>query len=249
MHSEILDQLVVYSPKNQKIRYGSTVPSGDGGYVVVDCYEYDYYIGCGVGGNCSFEAGFLSSRPNINGLIFDGTIKYYPIFSNHVYFVPKNIADHNTSYLTNLNNECYIHNDIFLKMDIEGHEWNWIKSFQEFDGIKQMTIEVHGLFRDPKTFDWTTISNHSYQDILDGLKKINETHYLVHFHSNTSAEYALVDGKELPTVAELTYIRRRDCEIVGLNTTPLPIDGLDYRNGYERHDLSFASYPFCSKNG
>lgn len=247
MHDLLLNELVVYSPSFSKRRYGSTIPSGDGGYVVVDGYSYDYYIGCGVGGNMSFEQEFLSQRQDLNGLLFDGTIDYYPLVSNHVYFVPKNIADHNTLRLTNLNNETKNHRDIFMRVDIEGHEWKWIKSFENFHHIKQFTIEAHGLFDNSYTFDWKCISGHVYADVIDGLKKMNETHYLVHFHSNTSAEYANINGKELPTVVELTYIRKSDCFVDGFNKTPLPIDGLDYRNGYDRQDLTFDSYPFVQQ--
>jgi len=131
-------------------------------------------------------------------------------------------------------------------MDIEGHEWKWLKSFKNLDKVKQIVVEVHGLFHNPHTYDWTKHSNYDYQDVIDGLKKINETHYLVHFHCNNSAEYANLDGKELPTVGELTYIRKRDCLIDGLNKTVLPIDGLDFANGADRHDLKLLEYPFCS---
>lgn len=243
----VLDELVVYSPVNPKRRFGSSVPTGDGGYVVVDGYQYDHYIGGGVGGNTSFDVEFLSTQPNMTGLVFDGCINFYPHFPSHVYFVHRNISDDNTAATTNLNHETRNFNDIFMKMDIEGHEWKWIRAFQNFSRIKQFVIEIHGLFPNPHTWDWGGKIGFHVEDIYEGLKKINQTHHLVHFHSNTSAEYALVDGKEMPTVAELTYIRKADCEISGLNKTPLPITGLDFVNGYDRHDLQFTEYPFCSQ--
>lgn len=246
MNSKILEQLVVYNPTNKKKRFGSTVPTGDGGYVTVDGYQYDYYIGCGVGGNISFEHEFLQDKPTMTGLVFDGSVNFYARFPSHVYFVHRNIGtiDRQT---TTLNNETSNHKDIFMKMDIEGHEWKWIQAFQNFKNIKQFVVEIHGLFPNPDTWDWGGRVGFGLEDVYNSLKKINETHHLVHFHSNTSAEYAKVDGKEMPTVAELTYIRKEDGVIDGLNKTPLPIKGLDFVNGYDRPDLSFNEYPFCSQ--
>lgn len=248
MYKEILDELVVYSPINPKRRFGSSVPTGDGGYVVVDGYDYDYYIGCGVGGNASFDFEFLQNRPNMTGLVFDGSINFYPRFPSHVYFVHRNIGVSNTQQTTNLNNETKQHKNIFMKMDIEGHEWKWIRSFENFSNIKQFVIEIHGLFPDLDNYNgWGNDVGFDSEDVYEAMKKINQTHYLIHFHSNTSAEYTKVDGKEMPTVAELTYIRKEDCAIHGLNKTPLPIHGLDFVNGYDRPDLSFTEYPFCSQ--
>jgi hypothetical protein len=246
MHSKILNELVVYNPVNRKRRYGSSVPTGDGGYVVVDGYEYDHYIGCGVGGNASFDIEFLQPRPNMTGLIFDASINFYPRFPSHVYFVHRNIGSANTHQTTTLNNETSSYKNIFMKMDIEGHEWKWVKSFENLSNIKQFVMEIHGLFPDPSTWNWGKTVGFDSEDVYEGLKKINQTHYLIHFHSNTSAEYTKIDGKEMPTVAELTYIRKEDCAIDGLNRTPLPITGLDFVNGYDRPDLSFTEYPFCS---
>lgn len=240
----LLDQLVVYNSVKPKTRLGSI---GDGGYVVIDGYDYDFYIGCGIGSNPQFDMQFIRKYPNIKGLVFDGEIEYCMYFSHWVHFVARNIAGENTDHTTNLNEETDPFNNIFIKMDIEGHEWKWLKSFKNLDKVKQIVVEVHGLFHNPHTYDWTKHSNYDYQDVIDGLKKINETHYLVHFHSNNSAEYANLDGKELPTVGELTYIRKRDCLIDGLNKTALPIGGLDFANGTDRHDLKFSEYPFCSK--
>lgn len=264
--NQILNELVVYAPCNSKRRFGS-VPTepywvGDGGYVVVDGYTYDQYLGCGVGTNPSFDFQFLETQLNINGLVFDGNISYYPRFPNGVDYVRKNITSTNTSETTNLNNETENFKNIFMKMDIDGYEWNWIKSFNNFRKIKQFVLEVHGLFPEQRegAWDWAADSGFDYVDVCLGLKKINQTHHLVHFHSNDCAWYTEIDGTEMPTVAELTFIRKEDCGIEGLNKIPFPIDGLDFRNSgidphthitkatYERQVLCFSDYPFCSPN-
>ena len=235
----ILDCLKLYNPSNCKKRYGN---AGDGGYVVVDGYEYDCYFSCGIGNDASFDNSFASNHPGISGLLFDGCISSLPfIASKDMMFVSKNISFIDTENTTSLNLETISYSNIFLKMDIESHEWKWIKHFSNFHKIKQFVIEVHGLF-DPS---WIEIGQYEYDDIFESLDKINQTHHLVHFHSNSAAEYRIVDGIELPTVAELTYIRKHDCQIIGFNKTPLPILDLDCKNTSYRHDLSFTKYPFC----
>ena len=116
--NQILNELVVYAPCNSKRRFGS-VPTepywvGDGGYVVVDGYTYDQYLGCGVGTNPSFDFQFLETQPNINGLVFDGNISYCPRFPNGVNYVKKNITSANTSETTNLNSETENFKNIFM---------------------------------------------------------------------------------------------------------------------------------------
>jgi len=42
LYLEILKNLILYKPKNPKIRLGN--PNGDGGYVIIDGYNYDCYL-------------------------------------------------------------------------------------------------------------------------------------------------------------------------------------------------------------
>lgn len=247
MHTDdLLNELLVYQPKNSKKRFGT---KGDGGYVVVDNYKYDYYIGCGVGYDTSFDQDFLNEHKSIFGLVFDGNINYIPNFLNKINYVKKNIGIINDNTTSTLNFETEEYQNIFLKMDIDGNEWNWINCFQNMDNVKQLVIEVHDLFFQDfcKKSSWNESAQFNGLDVYSALKKLNKTHYLVHFHSNSCAEYSIIKNKEMPTVAELTYIRKKDSDILGFNETELPIDGLDYVNGYDRKDLVFDYYPFCQK--
>lgn len=236
-----IENLMLYEPSNLKTRYGN---HGDGGYVLVEDYQYDYYLGCGIGYDLSFERDFLNKNKNINGSLYDGTINYTVNISNNILYYKKNISSNNTEETTNLNLETENYKNIFLKMDIEASEWNWIKSFDNFNRIKQFVIEIHGLFDER----WIKYGNYSYEDLINGLKKINKTHYLVHFHSNSGAEYISYKDKKYPTVAELTYIRKNDSNINGLNKKILPIKDLDYKNSFDREDLEFDFYPFVSNS-
>jgi len=232
MDMSLLNSLVVYSPKGKKVRYGTR---GDGGYVLVDCHEYDFFIGCGAGLDISFETEFFKNHPNTLGLLFDGTVSRDNfIIPDQITFVQKNIDSTNTKESTNLIYEIQSYKNVFLKMDIEWHEWKWIDVFPNFDKIKQMVIEFHGFLEE---------ENHLIpKDKNKLLEKINKTHFLVHVHPNSC------DAKKnnkLSNVMELTYIRKNDFLIEGVNKTPLPIPGLDYPNcgSVELMNLNFA--PFC----
>lgn len=244
-HEQLLDYLTVYTPKNPKKRMGKW---GDGGYVIVDGYNYDLYLSCGIGPDVSFDKDFVKVHPNTKGYMFDGTLTSMPPQVGQLQIILENIGHENTEKTTNLESESSGFKDIFIKMDIETYEWKWMRHFTNFDGVKQLAVEVHGLFEecDKRGYGWAGSGAYDCTDMLEALKKIQETHYLVHLHSNSAANYQIVNGKTLPTVAELTYIRKRDSEVTGLNTTVLPTN-LDVANyiGPIRPDLTLDYPPFC----
>jgi hypothetical protein len=241
MNQEILDNLIVYTPINSKVRIGQSL---DAGYVIVNGYEYDYYISCGLGNNVSFEWDFCSSRPNLTGAAFEHSDYPTHQLPANLSFVKKNIGKNNSDVETNLEQEIEPYSDVFIKMDIEGWEWNWLKSFDKLDKVKQIALEVHGFL----DVGWTEIGQFDYKDILSGLQKFNKTHYLVHAHGNNSADVKTYNGEEYPTVLELTYIRKSDCQIYGPNKTPLPVRFLDFPNNSLQPDVDLSKYPFVSKD-
>jgi hypothetical protein len=231
MDMSFLNSLVVYSPKGKKIRYGT---KGDGGYVLVDGHEYDFFIGCGVGLDISFETEFFTNHPNTFGLLFDGTIsKEYVQAPSQMSFIQKNISPTNTQQSTNLIDEIQSYENVFLKMDIEWHEWNWIRVFPHFNKIKQMVIEFHGFLEEEN-------------DLIPRrknklLEKINKTHFLVHVHPNSCDTRR---NDEISNVMELTYVRKNDFLVEGVNRTPFPISNLDYPNCGEVEIINLDFPPF-----
>ena len=65
------------------------------------------------------------------------------------------------------------YDDIFLKMDIEGHEIPWFLSLdsKHMDNMSQMVVEFHFPFSPLETI------------VFD---KIIRTHILIHFHNNNN---------------------------------------------------------------
>ena len=250
LENRILEEMIVFKSKNPKIRIGG---AQDGGYVVVSGYEYDCYLSCGIGDSVSFDNQFVNIYPNCQKYIgFDGTCNRPYNLDSRVEFVKKNIGTDNSELLTDLKNESMDYKDIFLKMDIEGHEWNWIHCFQDLSKFKQIVIECHGFFdEDCPTGSWKTLGYFEHSTMLEAFRILNKTHYLVHLHGNNAAVVKHSDGSfsnakgydEWMTVGELTFIRK-DCEITGVNKDNLPLMNLDYPNYGNMPDVHINKWPF-----
>lgn len=207
----------IKTTEHSKIRLGRQC---DGGYVICDIPEIEYDL-CLSGGICddtSFEEALLKKYPSLNCVAFDGTVDGLP--SNHprIKFVKKNIGGESSESLTNLKEYMADHKNIFLKMDIEGHEEYLFKSFSESDVQKfaQIAVEVH--FGTKYT-------------IASCLKN---THYLVHFHPNNALK---IGSDNLPDLIELTYVRKDLCSIANPSTDPIPNQSLDVKNIKENRDI------------
>jgi hypothetical protein len=238
--------LTIYQIPNKLIRLGS---KSDGGYVIADNLKYDLFISCGIAADINFEIKFLDAHKNLKCLAFDDTISSFPKHRNSIEWVKKNIGYLNTRGITNLKEEIKNYDKIFLKMDIEGSEFNWIDSMIKSDLMKfsQIVLEVHWPFD-------------NYRSKM--LEKLTETHYCIHVHGNNYSSknipsnlpcdrsedgYKQIRHSELgdfvfPEVFEVTYINKK--------LFPNPTDvyaiaksfptSLDFPNCSKSRDLKFS---------
>ena len=223
---------------NKKLRLGI---NQDGGYdVAVLEGNYDFYISAGVSTEESFTRDFINlyNMNKSNSAAFDGTIDNYPYeYTRNIIFYKRNISpirSDNTSNLTYFTNN---YNDIFLKMDIEGSEYQWLLSLTEnkLKKFKQIVIEFHGINDD----SWDTILS----DKILCFNKLNQTHYAVHIHGNNYGTLT----ENIPDTVEITYIRKDifiDTPI--LNSIPLPKPGLDFPNNPNKPDYNLNFPPFVN---
>tara|TARA_R100000655_G_scaffold90935_1_gene131587 strand:+ start:288 stop:923 length:636 start_codon:yes stop_codon:yes gene_type:complete len=171
-----------------KIRMGK---DNDGGYVIYDGLDYDIIIGCGISNDISFEDMFID-KYKCDSIVFDGTINKLPKSKfNHKW------NKHNV-YQGTLDLLLKEYEKIFLKMDIEGSEWDFFKNVN-LENVSQMVIEFHSGFKYPNID-------------INILKKIEETHYLIHIHPNNyrKKQYK-IDDKLIHSVWEATYINKKLC--------------------------------------
>ena len=251
------DIFKVYSYEN-KIRLGSDY---DNGYVIGELGEldskddyYDCYVSVGISEKDSFTVDFTNHYNHLNICdcwAFDGTINELPFsIKDKIQFINKNVGPINDDKNTNLYYLFEKYNNIFLKMDIEGCEWEWIKCMDEnkLKTISQIVIEVHGItnvsWHNNFTFNFF---NTTIEEKIICLEKLSKTHYLIHAHGNNSDKIAY---NGIPNVIELTYINKKYFKgtVPSLNANPLPSKELDKPNEFNMPDVDLNFYPFVLKN-
>jgi hypothetical protein len=238
--------LTIYQSPFPKRRIGRWT---DGGYAVVDIpdMKYDVLIAGGVCDDISFEEDFIryqSENGNpIEVYAFDGTVTELPKsdFSSQIRFIQKNIGEFETDQITNIHSilSKYIdapkvnkYTNIFVKMDIEGGEVNWIRSLQpeHMNAMAQIVMEFH--------FPFTDVETSMFQ-------KLNETHLPVHFHSNNCCGTRIHNGVYFPNVFECTYLHKRFFGgVAELNRDYIPNDKLDVRNVSSNDEIWIGHPPF-----
>lgn len=236
--------LNTYSIPNHLIRVG---PTRNRGYVIADGLDYDLFISCGVTNDLGFEDAFLTIH-NINCIAFDGKINQFPNHRKNIEWIQKNVGHSTSETTTNLKEYIQNNEKIFLKMDIEGSEFNWLDSMSETELQKfsQIIIDVHWPF-----------------DVyrMNMLNKLNSTHYIIHIHGNNECardtppylpsgrthdgtvtiNNNLLTQINLPEILEITYINKNICDntLVELKQLQFPT-ALDYPNNPYASDIVFS---------
>jgi hypothetical protein len=205
--------LYVQNWKN-KIRLGK---DHDGGYVIGEGIgQYDCFISAGISDDDSFATDF-TKKYNISGHAFDGTISQYPHDNIQMNWIQKNIP--NDEFENLLKN----HENIFLKMDIEGSEYQWLETTNNLPNIKQMVIEFHDIWKNMHIFN-----------------KIIKTHKIIHTHANN---YGGLHENNKPNVIEITFIRKEYINDES-NETIFHMNNLDMPNNPNNPDVIQFFEPF-----
>jgi len=218
-----------------KIRLGS---NSDSGFVIGDIdVIYDCYISVGNNGNESFSSDFIKlyNMNEYNSYCIDRGPQKYPYnYTTNISYIRKTLGTINNYISTNLTVLLNRYKNIFLKMDIEGAEYNWLTFINSdlLKNIKQIVIEFHYI---------NSNAICTYEQKMECIKKINKTHYLIHAHGNNFGGVT----NNFPNVIELTFINKNMFEEPPrLNTTVLPIANIDFPNNTELPDINLNFYPF-----
>ena len=236
----LLNFFKVYHVEN-KVRLGN---KHDGGYVIADNIgNYDCYLSAGIGGDESFSNEFLKKNNVINSGAFQYDIEKLPHnFPKKLKFYKRNISDISDDKNANLKFFINNYDNIFLKMDIEGDEFLWFNSltFDDLSKFKQFVIEFHDINVDSVKY--------SLKTKLEVFEKISQSHYLIHAHGNN---YPIpptfnIEGKNIPKVIELTYVRKNIIQNPILNSQNLPHANLDYPCNNHLLDIPLNFEPFVN---
>lgn len=243
-----MDSLILYKPPQQLVRIGSQC--GDGGYMVCDLPgSYDVILTCGVSSNIDFEIDFCDRYPGLKCFAFDGTVDSLPTTAGKVTFVKKNVGN-GTDGTTNLKEYIGDHHNVFLKMDIEGHEFRVFPELSDvMHQIKQIVMEIHspGDIQLHPTY-FKGLSDITHPVMFDMLSMMNKTHTLVHVHPNNGCEVHHYEGTLLPNVFECTFVRNEFVTSKVKNLEPLP-KSFDVPNVPDKPIVSFTEYPFRNTGG
>ena len=195
----------------------------DGGYILLNDFKpggiaYSF----GISNDVSFDKDIASKGYDV--FMYDHTIEGLPDEEKEnprFHYFKQGIADGVTQDERLKSLEYFIsHNhhenqsDMILKMDVEGAEWGFLESVkpETLAKFSQLTFEFHEMI------------NPSYTErILSILRKINETHQLIHIHANNFSSYITIGDKNFCSVFEVTYVLRDKYKLVNDYDVNLPL--------------------------
>jgi len=203
----------------------------DGGYLVVDDFlPQDVLVSLGVGDNADFE---YEISKKIKGIIaFDHTVDAMPKIINNTQFNKLGVKAKSTdnyvtlsSIIENIPDE----NDLLLKIDIEGWEWEVLDSISdsELSRFRQIIGEFHGFN-----------NGANLQTKSRVLSKIVQNFTVVNTHANNWGKYDIIKRLAVPDVIEITFLRK-DSHTVPGNTDGEQQQRLSSRNNPSDLDLGF----------
>lgn len=249
---EFLDQIKIYDVGLPKVRIGHP---NDGGYILLepllDGVEVVYSFG--VEEDVTFDIEFGKRYGSIIRL-YDHTIECIPQGEKggdvpHGIFYKQGIGSRTDGDIDTLQNYVDENNDngkrMILKMDVEGCEWDslYCCSDELLCQFEHILMECHG-----HQFPYPNLSTDHYGQQLpyEVLKKLNKNFYMFHAHPNNWGWNEPIGEYKIPTLLELSLVRKDLVKDVELYTGSYPTD-VDGRNNPNRPDVDINFWPFVRK--
>jgi hypothetical protein len=223
MIDQLQDLLVSLYPVKTKFDLVRIGGNNDGGYLVPD--DLEGIIACfspGVDVTATFEKDLLSR--GIKSHLADASIDAPPDGLEVASFTKKYLDGVNTDgYMTLtswMHEQLAITGDYILQMDIEGGEYATILTADRntLNSFRIIVIEIHDV-------------QHWFNNLIAwGLvqtffAKLLQDFNVVHNHPNNNCPFIEVDGILMPTVFELTFLRKDRSPTTGFCTEfPHPLD-------------------------
>jgi hypothetical protein len=207
---------------------------GDGGYVMIDdIANLRFALSFGVGTEISWDLEL--AEWGVHVLLYDHTIHDIPTQHPKIKFrrVGLGHADIGNAKrrLPDILDEEGIGatGDNVLKIDIEGNEWETLREIptETLERFSQVLIELHGMS------DYAEPDSHINRMYV--LKKLHQTHQVVHLHANNWGIHKIIGGVPIPDVIEVTYASRKRYSFAPCTRT-FPTS-LDYPNNADRADI------------
>jgi hypothetical protein len=223
------------------IRHGK---NNDGGYVVPEklLQQSDVLMGYGIADDISFEEYFsdIYKKPSFG---FDCGVDKIKITNPLVKFIPECIGTDKflyqkqssslkiSSFSSHLNVLDLKDKNIFIKMDIEGAEYEEAVFSDILMHSKQITgivLEIHWLNK-----------KEYLNSAVNLVKKINQKFYLIRLHGNNYGRPFRIRNKKYPSVLELTFINKNLTQDANIKKYCAP-DEFDMPNRKDKPDHKFC---------
>ena len=183
------------------IRVGA---DGDGGYIMKNIFRNPIAYSFGICDDVSWDAAMADKGFQV--FQYDHTIQDLPYHRDEFHYFKLGVADDATDTeelktLTTLihQNDHDKEQHMILKMDVEGAEWGVLEhtdrhTLEQFD---QIVLEFHEMM------DFASMPRY-----IDCLKRLQETHALVHLHGNNFGHVLFINQKPLPGTMEALFIKK-----------------------------------------
>lgn len=219
---------------NRVIRLGSM---SDGGYIMLNSFEKKNGIAYsfGISNDVSWDDAIANKGYDV--WQYDHTIERLPYKRNEFHYFKEGISGQDEmdrplktlEYFLKKNGHINKRN-LILKMDVEGAEWDFLETvtpsvLKQFD---QIVFEMHNIVR--------TVDSHR---ILQLLKKLNETHSLIHIHGNNTGYQLKIGDTIFPDVIETTYVNKENYDLIDDENMSFPT-GIDASCDRNRKDVDLG---------
>lgn len=153
---------------------------------------------------------------------------FFKFKKNNHFFLKKIGNDKDSIRFSNVINYTYKHKDnLFLKIDIEGSEYEILKEIIENkEKLIGIVIEFHSI-------------TDKLKKIINFIKKLKPSLKLIHIHANN---YSVKKKNQYPEAIELTFSKSSFNHYSKLkkNTKKYPIKNLDFPNSKRSPDIKFS---------
>jgi hypothetical protein len=185
-------------------RFGSR---NDGGYVLInDLTNSDFLISMGIANDVNFEIDL--SRLISACHLYDDSIERLPMYVENSVFFKERIGGYGNTSIVDTINKVDPKLDLLLKIDIEGSEWEALDNLEpkELDKFRQIVVEYHWLEK--------LLNDADYPKIVAVLEKMNRSHFVLNAHPNNNGDVFHIENMLLPSVIEVSYLRKTDYQVI-----------------------------------
>lgn len=208
-------------------RYGS---QNDGGYVIADdLYPSDYVISFGVENNIDFEKAISPLVSHID--FYDYSVTGLPeeVPNSNFYQEKIGTKEGETSIQSCIEKADNL--NIFLKIDIEGSEWETLPVVpsESLNKCRQILVEFHWFHY--------LYNLEFYKNAVASLMNLRRTHVPVYVHPNNNVPLLVIGNAPVPMVCEVLFLRK-DTYLTRTPST-IPVD-LFHKNDPDQPYMSIT---------